>query len=44
MPAWAGVSTDAFIAGFGIVELTMATVFALLIGFVVLRKLLSMVF
>jgi hypothetical protein len=40
MPAWAGVNTDAFTAGFGIVEITAAVLFAFLIGFVMVRRLL----
>lgn len=41
MPAWAGVQLDAFMAGFGTAELTMAVLIALLLGFAVLRKLLA---
>ena len=39
MPTWAGVQTQAFTAGLGIVELSAAFLFAFLIGFVLLRRL-----
>jgi len=41
MPAWAGVDVGAFIAGFGIVELVGAVLFAVLIGFVMVRRLIA---
>jgi hypothetical protein len=39
VPPWAGVNTDAFVAGFGIVEMTGAFLFVFLIGFVMVRRL-----
>lgn len=44
MPSWAGLGSDAvsaFMAGFGIVELAGAFMFAFLIGFVMLKKLIT---
>lgn len=41
MPVWAGVNADAFEAGFGIALFAMAILFAFLIGFVMLRKIIS---
>jgi hypothetical protein len=41
MPSWAGVQADAFVAGFGIVEMTAAILFAFLISFVMVRRLIT---
>lgn len=41
MPAWAGVNVDAFMAGFGIVEIAAATLFVGLLGFHMVKKLLA---
>lgn len=41
MPSWAGVNLDAFMAGFALAEATMAAVFAALLSWTVLRRLLS---
>lgn len=38
MPSWVGVDPDAFLAGFGIVEIIGATIFIGLLCFLVLRK------
>jgi hypothetical protein len=40
MPTWAGINPDAFMAGFGIVELVAAFLFAFLISFVMVKRLL----
>lgn len=40
MPPWASVSPDLFLTGFGIAELSGATVFVGLISFHMLRKVL----
>lgn len=41
MPSWAGVPVDAFMAGFGIVEMAAAFLFAFLISFVLVRRVLA---
>lgn len=44
MPSWAGIDSGAvaaFTAGFGIVEWSAAVLFVFLLGWVMLRKLLS---
>jgi hypothetical protein len=41
LPTWSGLDPGAFIAGFGIAEWTGAVLFAFLISFVMVRKLLS---
>jgi hypothetical protein len=44
MPSWAGIDSvahDAFMAGLGICEVSMAILFAGLIAFVMCKKLLS---
>ncbi len=40
MPSWAGIDPNAFIAGFGIVEWSAAVLFAFLISFVMVKRLL----
>jgi heme/copper-type cytochrome/quinol oxidase subunit 2 len=40
-PSWSGVNSDAFTAGFGIVELVAGFLFAFLISFVMVRRLLT---
>lgn len=41
MPDWSGVQPQAFIAGFGIVELTAATLFAFLVSVHMVKKLIA---
>jgi hypothetical protein len=41
MPSWAGVDADAFMAGFVLAEAAMATLFAALLSWHLLRRLLS---
>jgi hypothetical protein len=41
MPGWAGVDVDAFMAGFALAEAAMGAVFAALLSWHLLRRLLS---
>ncbi len=41
MPSWSGVNLDAFMAGFALAEATMGAIFAALLSWSLLRRLLS---